>query len=95
MYGFCRSGLSPPPWIGRWASVLNGLVAKLSSIAKKPATVISTAMTIGISSRWRLRFSHVTNAEYIVRIQANSSSEPASLAHSPPTLYSQLKVELL
>ena len=75
--------------------MLNGLVAKLSRIAKKPATVISTATTIGISSRWRRRFSHVTNAEYMLRIQANSSSDPASLAHSPPTLYGQLRVELL
>ena len=47
---------------------------------------IRTAITMGMSSRLRVRFTHTTSDAKPVRIHAHSSSDPAWLPHSAVSL---------
>ncbi len=47
---------------------------------------IITAITMGMSSRLRWRFTHTTSDENALRIHAHSSSDPAWLPHSAVSL---------
>ncbi len=71
--------MSPRPSAGAWASVSNGLVTNDSRLRKKIPMPIITAITMGMSSRLRWRFTHTTSEAKPLRIQAHSSSDPAWL----------------
>src|SRR5436309_3379719 len=95
MPGFCNCGFMPRPSSGMKSSRVNGFALKQVVAMKKSRTADSVPVAQGVRSGLRRRLVAMAIVEYIDRINAQNSIEPAWPLQNAVKMYGSGIVELM